>query len=81
MTGATRPGQNAQEGSRKQMARSESGIKIVLSLDSDHHPLPETTYRWDPVVLRVLQVEKSRNLPNYLHSPTLASQVHPVQPL
>jgi len=61
------------------MARSGSGIKLVLSLDSDHHPLPETTYRGDPVVLYVLQVEKSYNLPKYLYSPTLASQVDPVQ--
>jgi hypothetical protein len=66
---------------RREAGSSGSGSKLVLSLDSDHHPLPETTYRGDPVVLCVLQVGKSRYLPNYLHSPTLASEIDPVRSL
>jgi hypothetical protein len=54
MPGATRAGQDA---------RSGSGFKLVLSLDSDHHPLPETTYRGDPVALCVLQPEKVTTYP------------------
>jgi hypothetical protein len=59
MTGATRAGQNAQEGSRKQMAsewiRNQTSFDLGLLLTT---PLSETTYRGDPVVLCVLQVEK-----------------------
>jgi hypothetical protein len=66
---------------RREAGSSGSGSKLVLSLDSDHHPLPETTYRGDPVVLCVLQVEKVTTYTTICILPRLASQVDPVRSL